>query len=85
MNASAATERVLASLLQELPSNIVLQKVGARYWLSGIVLAFGVITIGMAFVKTWEQLAVCRVLLGVFEAGFFPSVRWSSLCPEAYS
>lgn len=51
----------------------MLQKVGARYWLSGIVLAFGVITIGMAFVKTWEQLAVCRVLLGVFEAGFFPS------------
>lgn len=30
---------------------------------------------GMAFVKTWEQLAACRVILGVFEAGFFPAVR----------
>lgn len=29
---------------------------------------------GMAFVKTWEQLAVCRIILGVFEAGFFPAV-----------
>ena len=62
-------------IIFELPSNIVLRKVGAKYWLSFIVLAFGVIMTGMAFVKTWEQLAACRVLLGFFEAGFFPAVR----------
>ncbi|KAF9005279.1 MFS general substrate transporter [Hymenopellis radicata] len=57
----------------ELPSNIVLRKVGAKYWLSSIVTGFGAIMLGMGFVKTWQQLAVCRVLLGVLEAGFFPA------------
>lgn len=51
------------------PSNILLRKVGARYWLASIVLAFGAIMTGMAYVTSWEQLAVCRVLLGVAEAG----------------
>jgi len=60
-------------IIFELPSNILLRKVGARYWLSGIVLAFGGIMTGMAYVTDWKQLAACRILLGVFEAGFFPA------------
>jgi MFS family permease len=35
-------------------------------------MAFGAITLGMAFCTSWEQLVVCRALLGIFEAGFFP-------------
>jgi MFS family permease len=73
---------------QELPSNIILRKVGARNWLSFIVLGFGAVMTGMAFVKEWWQLAICRTLLGLLEgesvasqpksvrltllAGFFP-------------
>lgn len=53
---------------QELPSNIILRKVGARYWLSFIVLGFGAVMTGMAFVKQWWQLAICRVLLGLLES-----------------
>jgi MFS family permease len=53
---------------QELPSNILLRKVGARVWLGGIVTGFGIVTIGQAFTKTWWQLAICRVLLGLLES-----------------
>jgi MFS family permease len=35
-------------------------------------MGFGIVMIGMTFVKTWEQLVVLRALLGLFEAGFFP-------------
>ncbi|KAI5476832.1 hypothetical protein MNV49_007128 [Pseudohyphozyma bogoriensis] len=56
----------------ELPSNIVLRKVGCRNWLSLITLLWGSIMLGMAFVETWEQLMACRILLGLLESGFFP-------------
>lgn len=59
-------------IIFELPSNVLLRKLGARVWLSFIVFGFGVIMIGMAFVTQWWQLAICRVLLGLLEAGFFP-------------
>lgn len=61
-------------IILELPSNIALRKLGARYWLSAIVTLFGAVMIGMAFVTDWKQLAACRVLLGALEAGFFPAV-----------
>lgn len=52
---------------RELPSNIVVRRFGARYWLSFIVTAWGAIQLGMAFVPSWGYLALCRVLLGVCE------------------
>lgn len=65
-------------IIQELPSNMVLRKVGARNWLTLIVFGFGVVMIGMAFVTTWWQLAICRVLLGTLESkrlSTFSSIR----------
>ncbi|CUS09223.1 unnamed protein product [Tuber aestivum] len=58
--------------LFELPSNIILRRVGAAVWLGSIALAWGSVTIGMGFIKDWRILVFCRVLLGLFEAGFFP-------------
>lgn len=53
----------------ELPSNIVLRKVGSANWLSFIAVSWGAVMIGQAFVKSWISLTICRVLLGAFEAG----------------
>ncbi|RPA99625.1 MFS general substrate transporter [Choiromyces venosus 120613-1] len=58
--------------LFELPSNIVLRRVGSAVWLASIGLAWGAVMIGMGFLKDWRILVFCRVLLGFFEAGFFP-------------
>lgn len=66
--------------LFELPSNIVLRRVGAAYWLGGICVAWGVVMIGMGFVKNWESLAALRTLLGLFEAGFFPGCVYLISC-----
>ncbi|POY70887.1 hypothetical protein BMF94_6064 [Rhodotorula taiwanensis] len=59
-------------IIFELPSNLIIRKVGCRNQLSTIVILWGAVMTGMAFCKTWQQLAVCRVLLGCLEAGFFP-------------
>ncbi|KAK0451144.1 major facilitator superfamily domain-containing protein [Desarmillaria tabescens] len=48
--------------------------VGARNLLSGGVITWGAVQLAMGFVPTWEYLALCRTLLGVFEAGFFPAL-----------
>lgn len=64
----------------ELPSNLVLRKVGAAKWLGSIALAWGAVMIGMGFVKDWRWLTVCRTILGVFEAGFFPGCVYLVSC-----
>jgi len=51
---------------------VLTRKLGPKWFLSSIVLAWGVVMIGNGFVKTWEQLAGLRVLIGALEAGFFP-------------
>ncbi|KAJ7703051.1 major facilitator superfamily domain-containing protein [Mycena rosella] len=64
----------------QLPSNICLRFFGVRVWLTICVLGSGAVQLGMGFVKNWGQLALCRVLLGLFEAGFFPSIPMISIC-----
>jgi len=59
-------------IIFELPSNLIIRKLGPRNQLAAITVLWGSVMLGMGFVKTWEQLAVCRVLLGILEAGFFP-------------
>jgi len=56
----------------EFPSTIVIRYLGPQNHLSGITFAWGLIMIGMGFVKTWGALAALRVVLGILEAGFFP-------------
>ena len=67
--------------LFEVPSNMLLQKVGARIWLTRIMLTWGLVAAGMAFIQNETHFYVLRFLLGVAEAGFFPGViyyftRW---------
>ncbi|TGZ81514.1 MFS general substrate transporter [Ascodesmis nigricans] len=64
----------------ELPSNILLRKVGAAKWLGTIVVAWGAVMLGMGWVKTWTQLVACRTVLGFFEAGFFPACVYLVSC-----
>lgn len=60
--------------LFELPSNLLLTRIGARRTLARITILWGLTSIAMAFVKTPMQFYTLRFLLGVFEAGFFPGV-----------
>ena len=59
-------------LLLEVPSNIALNKFGARRWLARIMVSWGVVALLFTWVQDFTQLAVLRFLLGVAEAGFFP-------------
>jgi ACS family tartrate transporter-like MFS transporter len=58
----------------EIPSNLLLVRFGARRWLARIMLTWGVLAMGMMFVRTPTQFYTMRFLLGVAEAGFFPGV-----------
>ncbi|MBM7061733.1 MFS transporter [Pseudomonas sp. UL073] len=64
----------LGYILFEIPSNLYMQRVGARATLTRIMVLWGMVTIATAFVTTANQLIVARFLLGVAEAGFFPGV-----------
>jgi D-galactonate transporter len=60
--------------LFEVPSNILLHRVGARIWISRIMFSWGLVSIATAFVKTEAHFYLLRFLLGVAEAGFFPGI-----------
>ncbi|OAA57780.1 phthalate transporter [Cordyceps fumosorosea ARSEF 2679] len=55
------------------PSTILIRGIGPRVHLSIITFLWGVVTLGMGFTKNHEQLSALRAVLGIFEAGFFPS------------
>ncbi|KAI8322701.1 MFS general substrate transporter [Martensiomyces pterosporus] len=59
-------------LLFMLPSNLALRKFGARFWLSLITVAWGLINMSMAFAKSRADLIICRLLLGAAESGASP-------------
>jgi MFS transporter, ACS family, tartrate transporter len=58
----------------EIPSNIALHHVGARRWIARIMITWGIISAGMAFVTGSTSFYVMRFLLGLAEAGFFPGI-----------
>ncbi|SDG58871.1 MFS transporter, ACS family, tartrate transporter [Bradyrhizobium sp. Rc2d] len=60
--------------LFEVPSNVALNKYGARIWISRILISWGLVATASAFVQSAMQLYVLRFLLGVAEAGFFPGI-----------
>ncbi|KAJ7600811.1 major facilitator superfamily domain-containing protein [Mycena floridula] len=57
----------------QLPGNLVLRSLGPRV-LSLYVICWGAAQLSMGFTKNWQQLLVCRLLLGAFEGGFFPGL-----------
>lgn len=56
----------------EVPSNIILHRVGARVWIARIMVTWGLVASATAFIQGEISFYVVRVLLGVAEAGFFP-------------
>jgi sugar phosphate permease len=64
----------LGSMLFDLPSNLMLTRVGARLWIARIMISWGVISTCMMFMHSKESFYVLRFLLGVSEAGFFPGM-----------
>ncbi len=75
----------LGYVIFEIPSNLMLERVGARIWISRILFTWGLIAALMAFMVSEVQFNGLRLLLGVAEAGFYPGIifylsRW---VPEA--
>jgi ACS family tartrate transporter-like MFS transporter len=62
--------------LFEIPSNLVLQKVGARLWIARILIVWGVISVSMAAVVGAKSFWTLRFLLGAAEAGFYPGILY---------
>jgi MFS transporter, ACS family, tartrate transporter len=58
----------------EVPSNLMLERFGARKWIARIMLSWGILSGCMAFVSGETSFYVVRVLLGIAEAGFFPGI-----------
>jgi ACS family 4-hydroxyphenylacetate permease-like MFS transporter len=63
-----------AYLLFEIPSNLVLERVGARKWLARIMVTWGIASAGCMFVTGATSLIIMRMLVGIAEAGFSPGV-----------
>ena len=64
----------LSYLLFEVPSNVILTRVGARIWIARIMMTWGLISIAMLLVKSAAMFYTLRFLLGAAEAGFFPGI-----------
>ena len=60
--------------LFEVPSNVIMEKVGARIWIARIMITWGILAGLTAFVTGTTSFAIVRFLLGVAEAGFFPGL-----------
>ena len=71
----------LTYIIFEVPSNVILARVGARRWIARIMVSWGIVACGMAFIQNAGQLYTMRLLLGAAEAGFTPGIifylsRW---------
>src|SRR5499427_1030952 len=60
--------------LFEVPSNLLLHKIGARFWIARILITWGILAVLTGFVHTIRQLYLLRFLLGLAEAGYFPGI-----------
>src|SRR5471030_2480139 len=71
----------LSYVLFEIPSNVILARVGARLWIARIMISWGLVSSAMMFVRSASGFYTLRFLLGLAEAGFFPGLifyltRW---------
>jgi ACS family tartrate transporter-like MFS transporter len=62
--------------LCEVPSNLILARVGARRWIGRIMVSWGIVSVAMMFVRDATTFYVLRFLLGVAEAGFLPGILY---------
>ncbi|KAA6409659.1 MAG: MFS transporter [Lasallia pustulata] len=64
----------IASVAFQLPSTIAVRLFGPRIWFASITIAFGVITLCTAFIRTWKEMIAMRILLGIAMSGIFPGL-----------
>lgn len=62
------------------PATVILRKVGPRIFLPSITLLWGATMITFGFLTTWTQMIPLRLILGIFEAGFFPGCAYLLSC-----
>src|SRR5215213_4239498 len=76
----------LSYAIFEIPSNVILARVGARLWIARIMISWGIVSSAMMFVRSAETFYTLRFLLGVTEAGFFPGIIYYLTCwfPSVY-
>jgi MFS family permease len=67
-------------LLVEVPSNILLKRIGGRFYLPFLVCGFGLVSLCTAFVRNFQGLMVARVFLGIFEGGAMPGMAFFLSC-----
>ena len=67
-------------LLVEVPSNVILKKVGPKYYIPLLVSGFGLVSMCTAFVQNFPQLCVARAFLGIFEGGTMPGIAFFLSC-----
>ncbi|MDA6565803.1 MFS transporter, partial [Escherichia coli] len=60
----------------EIPSNLIMHKVGARFWITRIMVTWGLLSASMALVQCEWSFYILRMLLGIAEAGLFPGVMY---------
>ncbi|EGK3422210.1 MFS transporter [Salmonella enterica subsp. enterica serovar Newport] len=70
----------ISYLIFQIPSSIGLQKLGARKWISSIIIGWGAVTGLIFFAKDTQHILLARIFLGVFEAGFFPGMVYYLAC-----
>ncbi|ENG3951456.1 MFS transporter, partial [Escherichia coli] len=70
----------ISYIIFEIPSNVIMTKVGARLWIARIMITWGIVSAGMSLVHTPTQLYVMRFLLGMAEAGFTPGIIYYISC-----
>src|SRR3954471_15094274 len=64
----------LSYFLFEVPSNLILERIGARRWIARIMISWGLLASAMMFVRGRWSFYSLRTLLGLAEAGFFPGM-----------
>ncbi|MCX2945554.1 MFS transporter, partial [Rahnella perminowiae] len=70
----------ISYIIFEIPSNVIMTRVGARIWIARIMITWGIVSAGMSLVHTPTQLYVMRFLLGMAEAGFTPGIIYYISC-----
>ncbi|KAG2226815.1 hypothetical protein INT45_005780 [Circinella minor] len=63
-------------IIFDLPSNVIMKRWKPSYWLALLTFSWGSIAMAMAGVKNFTGLIICRLMLGIMEAGFFPGVLY---------
>ncbi|PWW80929.1 MFS general substrate transporter [Tuber magnatum] len=76
----ALTVFYIPYLLVEIPSNVLLKRIGPKIYIPTLIVAFGIVSMGTSFVKSFQGLCVARAFLGLAEGGTMPGMAFFMSC-----